>query len=346
VVRQTAADVASVLKDSMISAQLPGRAELVNELAQSRVLPSIEQLERLWYEMQREMTETGRVARFKAGVIGPDGSAGRREIVRIGPFTASSGGVFLTYLPESGQLAELTRQPPSRYRAAAEKLEETTGGHAPAVVDPTRGSLLAVLVQRPGFMEMLEAGGVVGYIIIALACGGLLLGLVRLLRLTEVSAAVARQKKQLDRPFDNNPLGRVLRVYYENPDVGHDTLELKLQEAVLREIPRLEAGLGALKILAAVGPLLGLLGTVTGMIITFQQITLFGTGDPKLMAGGISQALVTTVMGIIMAVPLLLLHGFLSSRSGDLVHMLEEETAGIIAEQVERGRTRAREDAA
>jgi biopolymer transport protein ExbB len=185
--------------------------------------------------------------------------------------------------------------------------------------------------------ETIEYGGGVGYVIIALATVGFLLAIMRLLRLSEIGRSVSKQKKNINRPHDNNPLGRVLMVYHHDTNVDKDTLQLRLDEAVLKEVPKLEAGLSALKILAAIGPLMGLLGTVTGMIITFQQITLFGTGDPKLMAGGISQALVTTVMGLVMAIPLLLLHSYLNSRSGDLVHLLEEETAGIIAEQAERG---------
>jgi len=149
---------------------------------------------------------------------------------------------------------------------------------------------------------------------------------------------MSRQKRNIDSPSEDNPLGRVLSVYSKDPNVDTETLELRLDEAVLREIPPLEKGLSALKILAAVGPLLGLLGTVTGMIITFQQIQLFGTGDPKLMAGGISQALTTTVQGLIMAIPMVLLHAFLSSRSKALIQVLEEESAGIIAEHAEKTR--------
>ena len=84
--------------------------------------------------------------------------------------------------------------------------------------------------------------------------------------------------------------------------------------------------------------LLGLLGTVTGMIATFQSITLFGTGDPKLMAGGISQALITTVLGLIAAIPLLLLHNFVATRSKDLVQILEERSAGMVASRAEKGK--------
>lgn len=341
VVRQVAGDTASLMHDSMISAQHTEREAFANQLSQSRALPSIDELERLWYEMQREMTETGLVTRFPAQVIAPDGSETTQDVVRIGPFTAMADGRYLSYLPESRRFTELSRQPAGRYLSLAENVEKSDDGYTGAVVDPTRGSLLSVLVQSPGLTETIEFGGFVGYVILTLSAVGFFLGLLRLFRLTAIGAAVAKQKKQIDKPFDTNPLGRVLKAYHDHPGVDKETLQLHLDEAVLKEVPRLESGLSALKILAAVGPLLGLLGTVTGMIITFQQITLFGTGDPKLMAGGISQALVTTVMGLVMAIPLLLLHSFLQTRSRDLVHLLEEETAGIIAEQAELGRRSA-----
>ena len=193
-------------------------------------------------------------------------------------------------------------------------------------------------MQTPGLIEKAQQGGVVGYVIMALALIGILMAIFRFVVLSAVGAKISRQKKNIENPSDDNPLGRVLSVYTKDQSVDTETLELRLDEAVLREIPPLERGLSALKILAAVGPLLGLLGTVTGMIITFQQIQLFGTGDPKLMAGGISQALTTTVQGLIMAIPMVLLHAFLSSRSKALIQVLEEESAGIIAEHAEKAR--------
>jgi len=345
VVRLAAGDTASVLHNSMISAEYPSREAFASDLAQSSAFPTISELERLWFEMQREMTETGTVARIMGTVVAPNGTESEASIVRVGPFTAITGGEFVTYDPDTQRFAALTRQPSGRYTSIASDLTAAAGGYTSAVVDPTRGSLLSVLVQQPGIGETIEYGGMVGYVIMGLAGIGLLIAFARIIRLLEIWFSVSKQKKNIDRPHDNNPLGRVLLAYHAYPNADKETLQLKLDEAVLKEIPRLEAGLSALKILAAIGPLLGLLGTVTGMIITFQQITLFGTGDPKLMAGGISQALVTTVMGLVMAIPLLLLHSFLSSRSGDLVQLLEEETAGIIAEQAEGKRRHIAPDA-
>lgn len=338
VVRQVAGDTAALFKDSMISAQYKEREQFASELAQSKVLPSIDELERLWFEMQREMTETGQVRKFSSSVVLPDGKQVSSDVVRVGPFTAISDGRYLAYLPDSGNFTELARQPAGRYLDSAAAVEQASSGYVSAVLDPTRGSLLSVLVQAPTIAETVHFGGMVGYVIITLSCIGFVLALFRLLRLMVISRAVARQKTQIDKPFDTNPLGRVLMAYHNHPDADNETLQLHLDEAVMKEVPKLEVGLNPLKILAAVGPLLGLLGTVTGMIITFQQITLFGTGDPKLMAGGISQALVTTVMGLLMAIPLLLMHSFLQTRSRDLTNLLEEETAGIIAAQAEKTR--------
>ena len=338
VVRQVAGDAASTIHNSLISAQFPEREDFLQKLAQSKALPSIAQLEQLWYEIQREMTETGRVVTFPGEVVTPDGEQTTQAVTRIGSFTAVSDGQFLNYLPESKVLSELSRQPASRYLSTAEDLQEATSGYVRATIDPTRGSLLAVLVQAPGLVEKAQQGGVVGYVIMGLALIVILMAIFRFLVLSAVGAKMSRQKRNIDSPSEDNPLGRVLSVYSKDPNVDTETLELRLDEAVLREIPPLEKGLSALKILAAVGPLLGLLGTVTGMIITFQQIQLFGTGDPKLMAGGISQALTTTVQGLIMAIPMVLLHAFLSSRSKALIQVLEEESAGIIAEHAEKTR--------
>lgn len=147
---------------------------------------------------------------------------------------------------------------------------------------------------------------------------------------------VKRQLKN-DKAQQDNPLGRVMAVKDKYPEADTETLELKLSEAILREVPRITRNLTFIKIISVVAPLLGLLGTVTGMINTFQAITLFGTGDPKLMAGGISQALVTTVLGLVVAIPMTLLFATLNTRSKNLVHVLQEQASGIIAERSERG---------
>ncbi len=341
VVRQVAGDFASVTYNSMISAQYPDREAFARKLSESKALASIEDLERFWFEMQREMTESGRVTRFEAKVISGEGAEETKPVVRIGGFTASSDDGFLTYLPGEKEFAVLGRQPASRFVKPNVALIGESAGYHQATVDPTRGTLLAVLVQTPKLGEQIQYGGLVGYLILAIGAIGLIMAAVRFVALSAVGAKVNAQRKSPAQPTDNNPLGRVLSVYHKEPNVDQDTLQLRLDEAVLREIPALESWLPAIKMIAAVGPLMGLLGTVTGMILTFQQITLFGTGDPKIMADGISQALVTTVQGLVVAIPMVLIHAYLSGRSKNIVQILDEEAAGIIAEHAEKqhGRT-------
>jgi biopolymer transport protein ExbB len=256
-------------------------------------------------------------------------------VVRVGLFNVIADGKYLEFIPETGRLIELLRQPQSRYTGRAEDLEDATSGLQSFAIDPTRGQLLSLLVQSPSLMERIAQGKVVGYVIITIGIIGLLIALWRMAALAATSAKVNRQAKNLDQP-GNNPLGRVIKIALDSPGVDVEGLELKLGEAILKETPHFYAWLPFLKIISVVAPLLGLLGTVTGMIVTFQAITLYGAGDPKLMAGGISTALVTTVLGLVVAIPMVFLHTLVQSRSKRLTQILQEEAAGMLSERAER----------
>jgi len=336
VVRQVSGDFSGVTKASMISAQYPDRQAFVDKMAQSKALPSIDDLERLWFEMQREMTATGKVAKFNAKIIMPDGNEENDPVVSVGGFVAVTDKGFLNYLPDSKEFTYLARQPASRYVGTAKDLVSATSGYTAMTIDPSRGTLLSILVQTPELGEQISYGGLVGNLILVIGAIGVIIAIYRFFVLLSVGAKVSAQRKNIDKPSEANPLGRVLNVYFKDPGADTETLQLRLDEAVLKEVPALETGLGSLKMIAAVAPLMGLLGTVTGMIVTFQQITLFGTGDPKIMADGISQALITTVEGLVVAIPMVLLHAFLSSRSKAIVQTLDEEAAGLIAESAEK----------
>jgi biopolymer transport protein ExbB len=275
------------------------------------------------------------VVRVNTTVINTSGEEENRDVVRVGLFNVISDGKYLEYVPETGRLVELQRQPQSRFTDKAEELESASAGLHPFGIDPTRGQLLALLVQSPSLSERIAQGKEVGYVIIVLGVIGLAIAIWRLFALSAVSAKVNRQAKNLDNP-GNNPLGRVIKVAHDNPDSDVESLELKLGEAILKETPKFNSMLPFLKIISVVAPLLGLLGTVTGMIITFQAITLYGAGDPKLMAGGISTALVTTVLGLCVAIPTVFLHTLVQSRARRLTQILQEEAAGMLSERAER----------
>jgi biopolymer transport protein ExbB len=333
--REFAGDFAAALGESLISAQYPQRGDQLQALANADSEVTIEEIQQLWLALQTEMTEASRIARFPAEVVDAGGTSTGRDVLRVGAFTAWADGDYLRYVPETGELLALDRQPPSRYRRAAEGFTPGSGVTTLAI-DPTGGSLLGMLSFTPDLRERLSQGGSIGIIILALGAIGALLTLWRLLYLLVVSRRIRRQLATVQAPSADNPLGRVLLAVAGVSRAQEDLLQLKLDEAVLAEIPALERGNGLIKLFAATSPLLGLLGTVTGMILTFQAISLFGTGDPKLMAGGISQALVTTVLGLVVAIPLLFGHSVVAALSRAVVQRLDEQCAGVLARSVER----------
>lgn len=340
VLQQVSGDTQGVFQGSLTNVQFPDRekflVDLGTKMASSTSLASIEDIRELSYQLQREMTETGKVVKFQAEVISNDGDQSMQDVIRVGAFNIISDGKYLQYSSETGKVSELARQPSAgRYTGSTSDLFDTSSGVSRFGLDPTRGGILAQLVDAPTIMERVHQGGIVGYCIIGLGFLGLAIALVLMLSLTAASSKVSAQLKNVAKPNQNNPLGRVLATYDANKSVDTETVELKLSEAVLKETPSLTRGLLFLKVIAAVAPLAGLLGTVTGMIKTFQVITLYGAGDPKLMAGGISQALMTTVLGLVVAIPMILLHTYLNGRSRRVLSILQEQSAGLIAEHSE-----------
>jgi biopolymer transport protein ExbB len=201
--------------------------------------------------------------------------------------------------------------------------------------------LLALYVERPTLEERIELGEEVGYVILIVGALGILAFLFQLVYLIAVRIAVRGQLKDLDHPKPNNPLGRVLLAFKgdaANIEQDADVAELRISEAVLGEVPKLERFQAFLRLCVAAGPLLGLIGTVVGMIITFQSITESGSSDPRLMATGIGQAMIATVLGLGIAIPLLFANALLNSLSRGLVQVLDEQSAGMLATSIEKQR--------
>ncbi len=310
--------------------------DLTRKMGESTELPTIVEIERVWYEIMREMKATGEVVRFTTDVINVDGTQVSCDVVRVGVYNAVCGNKYLEYVPAKGQYQFLARQPAGRYTSSAGRVSgaEVGGGYVSFSVDPSGpsgGALLANLIQNPSLLERIDQGGLIGYIILAIGAITLIFAIYKYVVLYLMSRDVTEQLGS-DKLGDN-PLGRVLKVGQTHMKDQLDRLELKLAEAIMSERPTIERGISFVKIVSVVAPLAGLLGTVTGMIITFQQITLFGTGDPKIMAGGISQALVTTVLGLVVAIPTTLAHSFLQSSARSVVEVLEEQATGIVAEK-------------
>jgi biopolymer transport protein ExbB len=339
VLQTVSGDAQGRFTNSLTNVQYPNRGEFLvalgSKMAGANSLASIEDIEQLWFELQREISETGKVSRFTHTVTLANGEETQMEIARAGAFNLAGPVGYLQYDPSTKRVSELQRQPEqARYTNSAKELVATTESPVTFGVDVTRGGILALLVESPTIKDRINQGGIVGYCIIGLGIIGLLIAIVRFAGLSNDSRKVAAQLKR-DSASTDNPLGRVLAAYESNKNADTETIELKLSEAALKEMPRLTKGLLFIKVISVVAPLMGLLGTVTGMIKTFQVITLYGAGDPKMMAGGISQALMTTVLGLVVAIPMVLLHTIVSGQSRKVINILQSQSAGLVAQHSE-----------
>jgi biopolymer transport protein ExbB len=340
VLQTVSGDTQTRFKGSLTDIEYPNRAgflvELGSKMAGASELASIADIEKLWYELQREITESGKIARFNQEITTADGEIINVEVVRVGVFNIVFEDGYLQYDSTTGNVNELQRQPEqSRYTNSTEDMLNETSGTVTFGVDVTRGGILALLVESPTITERINQGGIVGYCIISLGLIGLLIAIWRWISLSNDARRVTAQLKS-DSANTDNPLGRVLAAYEANSKADTETVELKLSEAALKEMPSLTKGLLFIKVISVVAPLMGLLGTVTGMIKTFQVITLYGAGDPKMMAGGISQALMTTVLGLCVAIPMVLIHTVVSGQSRKIINILNSQSAGIIAQHSEQ----------
>ncbi|MDA0408822.1 MotA/TolQ/ExbB proton channel family protein [Vibrio alginolyticus] len=331
VVRQNAKELESELKSSVTGVDANSYQKDIDAIVAAKSLPTLTQLQAMWRSMEEQIKASGEMANVSFTLLNGEGREQTVSGVRLGSMALLDDTGYVKWNGQRGDAVNYLRQPESGPTANT----ISSGDIDALVIDPSRGILLEQLANSPTLADRLNAGGVVGKIILGLLAIGLLIALVR-----GASLMISRQKimKQLKTPAQpgDNPLGRVLAVYQKDKHRSVEALELRLLEAVVDEQTHLEKGLSMLKLLAALAPMLGLLGTVTGMIETFQVITQFGNGDPKVMAGGISMALVTTVLGLVSAMPLLLAHNVLSSQAENIRSILEKQGIGLVAEQAER----------
>ena len=339
VLQTVSGDTQGRFNGSLTNLQYPDReaflVRLGSKMASATELAQIEDIEQLWFMLQQEITLSGTNQRFSQLVTRADGTQEEMEVVRVGTLNLIGDVGYLEHDPSEGSVSELLRQPDGRYTSSASNLFNAESGYVNFGIDVTRGGILGLLVETPTLSEKVDQGGIVGYSILALGAVGLLIAIWRFMGLSSASNKVRAQLKS-DTASTDNPLGRVLAAYESNRNADTETIELKLSEAALKEMPGLTKGLLFIKVISVVAPLMGLLGTVTGMIKTFQVITLYGAGDPKMMAGGISQALVTTVLGLVVAIPMVLLHTIVSGQSRKIVNILQSQSAGLIAQHSEK----------
>ena len=332
IVRQTAGESKGQFMLSLTNIEFPERIEFLGDLAERKSLdlPTTEELERLWYEILNELNQSGKVKSYNTDILSKSGELVNEDVLRIGVFNSVSNGNYLNLVSEQNSLEFLAKQPDGSIKRAAKRLQNKDVSYREVFIDPTRGSLLTKLIDRAGFFERINQGGFVGYIILIILALGSVMGIIQFQFLYKESKSIENELQSGD--FSNDSiLGKLHNIFSSHAGDNPEELEAQLEDVLAKATPPLEKNLSIIKLLAAVAPLLGLLGTVVGMIETFQAITLFGTGDPKLMAGGISQALVTTMLGLIAAVPLLFIHNLLDSRSRSISQIYEEQAIGYVA---------------
>ena len=329
IVRQSALSADNVLESSLVAAEQTERSSFLQDIGKGETTPTIDNIKRLWTTVLTEISESGKVVRFNATLIKPQGDELQQVVTRAGVFTSVSDGAFLRYLPDSGKLVELSRQPAPRFQRMAQNLQDAESGMVAMALDPSKGAILSLMVQSPDLKERIRQGGSIGYLILILGAIGVIIVVRRAISLVIAGRRIDKQAITKE-ASDKNGLGRLKLIAVSDKDESMTSLGIRLDEALAEESAMLSRGLATVAVLAAVSPLLGLLGTVTGMIETFQSITLFGTGDPKLMSGGISQALVTTQLGLAVAIPLVLFHSLLTGRANRLVERLGKYSSDLL----------------
>ncbi|EKF9383842.1 MotA/TolQ/ExbB proton channel family protein [Vibrio cholerae] len=334
VVRQNAKELQSELDQSVTGVEPRAHQQSIDDVVAAKTLPSMVQLRGLWQAMSEEIRASGQVQTTEIQWLNGQGETQTVPALRLGSLGLISEQGYVKW-DNARQQALSYQQLPSDFPTFSHIRTLVDGDVATMKVDPSRGVLLEQLALTPTLSQRLQAGGVIGNVILVLLGVGLIIALYRGAILATLRQKIKAQLKNPEQP-GNNPLGRILAVYNKEQQRSVEALELRLLEAVVDEQNHLETGLSMLKLLAALAPMLGLLGTVTGMIETFQVITQFGNGDPKVMAGGISMALVTTVEGLIAAIPLLLGHNILSAQAEAIRNILEKQGIGLVAQQAER----------
>ena len=328
VVRQVAGQTKGEFENSISNLQFPERNDALQKLTEKRKLPSVEEIKVLWVELIKEIKNSGDIVTFNSKVANADGSSEEADVLRIGLFNLSTDGILVKHIPEINEIENLPAQPSGVRKGALRKLQNADEGMFNVTIDPTRGSLIDKLIQAPSFFGRINQGGLVGYFIILLGLFGAAVAGERIYVLRNTLQDIEADNVNSS---SDNYFGELLKVAEDNSSLDFESLQSMFDEKIQGFLPKIESRVALIKLIATVAPLLGLLGTVIGMIATFQSIQIFGTGDPKLMADGISQALVTTMLGLITAVPLLFVHNQLDTRSREIIQIIEEQAIGKVA---------------
>ena len=321
VTRQFAGELLASTEKAVTFSEYPERVAVLRDIGETQV-HDLNQLQNLWISYLDEIVSSGEVKTVEANIIDRDGESITGEIVRYGHFTTTYKNKFVTPVPELSGFELLQRQPERDVLKNLRK-HQRSDDYRITSIDPTRGFLLSLYLDKPGWIDRIAQGKSIGFIIILIGISGFVFSIYKIYQLREQEKEIIADNAKVKVDMENSI----------KDTASYESKENILDEFIINYTGKLEWGANWVKFFAAVAPLLGLLGTVIGMIETFQAITLFGTGDPKQMAGGISQALVTTMLGLIVAAPLLGLYTYISQKVSNLSQVLEEKASYLLAQE-------------
>ena len=321
VTRQFAGELLASTEKSVTFSEYPERVGVLRDIGETQV-HDLNQPQNLWISYLDEIVSSGEVKTVEANIIDRDGESITGEIVRYGHFTTTYKNKFVTPVPELSGFELLQRQPERDVLKNLRK-HQRSDDYRITSIDPTRGFLLSLYLDKPGWIDRIAQGKSIGFIIILIGISGFVFSIYKIYQLREQEKEIIADNAKVKLDMENSI----------KDTASYESKENILDEFIINYTGKLEWGANWVKFFAAVAPLLGLLGTVIGMIETFQAITLFGTGDPKQMAGGISQALVTTMLGLIVAAPLLGLYTYISQKVSNLSQVLEEKASYLLAQE-------------
>ena len=344
-VRVAAGNLNALLKASSYTVGRPERLERLKPILDTGRFPGIDEMKTVADLFLEEMALNGGIDLRVTPFVSDTGETVESQVLSLGGFTSAYrlAGVpgFLSYSQDANRLYALAASPS---RTIRKTLDRYMDGKTDSVfIDISRGGALKQLTHKQSLADQIEKGGMLVWPILALGVFAVIIGIERVLflgkvhsntdkvmgRVNELAALGAWEGCHNMVGKRKIPVYNVLRAGLNARKENRETLESILQESILKEMPKLERFLPMLNIMGAVAPLLGLLGTVTGMISTFHVITLYGTGDPRMMSGGISTALVTTMLGLAVAIPIMLLYTFLCRRVEHVIGDMEEKAVAL-----------------
>ena len=319
VTRQFAGELAASSENSVVFYEFPNRLEALKEISKIKV-HNLDELEQLWIAYFDEIVAGGEIKKIDTIITDPDGESFDGQVIRYGLFSASYNNKFVTPASSLNSFKLLAKQPESNITRSLKK-HARADDYKDVAIDPTRGFLLSLYLDKPGWFQRIAQGKLIGFIIMFIGLIGTAFSIFKIYKLREYSEEVND---------DSSGVISEMTKSLKSED-SRDSKENIIDEIIINYTGTLEWGNNWIKFFAAVAPLLGLLGTVIGMIETFQAITLFGTGDPKQMAGGISQALVTTMLGLIVAAPLLGMYTYISEKTTSILQIIEEKASYLLS---------------